>query len=47
MKSLFFVSVIFLSSLGSAYADCTYAGKIYPTGTIVNGYVCQADGTWK
>ena len=36
-----------LSSALSAYADCVYKGKSYPTGTRVNNLTCQADGTWK
>jgi len=31
----------------SAAAVCYYDGRPYPTGAQVNGYTCQADGTWK
>lgn len=31
----------------SAQAVCYRNGKPYPTGAVVEGYVCQADGTWK
>lgn len=29
-----------------AEADCFYGGQSYPTGTVINGYTCQADGRW-
>ena len=28
-------------------ADCIYEGQSYPPGTVINGYTCQADGTWR
>lgn len=31
----------------SVQAVCYRDGKPYPTGAEVDGYVCQADGTWK
>lgn len=31
----------------SAAAVCYYDGRPYPTGAVVNGYVCRADGTWR
>jgi hypothetical protein len=31
----------------SAQAVCYKDNKPYPTGAVVDGYVCQADGTWK
>jgi hypothetical protein len=31
----------------SVAAVCYFDGKAYPTGAVVNGYACQADGTWK
>jgi hypothetical protein len=31
----------------AAQAVCYRDGKAYPTGANVNGFVCQADGTWK
>lgn len=30
---------------GSAYADCTFAGKTYSEGASIPGYICQ-DGVW-
>ena len=39
-----FIALLIFSSL--AYADCRYNGKTYVQGTVINGYVCQPDGTW-
>lgn len=33
-------------SLGAS-AVCYRDGRPYPTGAVVGGYVCQADGTWR
>ena len=38
--------VMLTFSLG-ANAICYRDGRPYPTGAVVDGYVCQADGTWK
>lgn len=46
MKLLFIVALFILLSFGNAFADCKYAGQDYPEGTIINGYTCNADGTW-
>lgn len=27
-------------------ADCTFSGKKYPQGTVINGYVCGEDDKW-
>lgn len=35
------------SCFSSAWAECVYQGKSYPTGTRLGGLTCQADGTWK
>jgi len=41
------VVLVFLAiSAGTARADCLYNGRWYPTGTNVNGLICQADGKW-
>ena len=39
--------IILLIVCSSAYADCTYNGTSYPTGTILGPLVCTADGTWR
>ena len=31
----------------ATWADCQYQGKWYPTGTRMNGKVCQPDGSWR
>ncbi len=30
----------------AAHADCSFSGESYPEGTVINGYVCGADGKW-
>lgn len=47
MKSKGFVWVLLLGFSLGANAVCYRDGKPYPTGAVVDGYVCQADGTWK
>jgi hypothetical protein len=50
MKNSFARVVVFVVAsvwFASAYADCMYQGKSYPTGTKLGGLTCQADGTWK
>jgi len=29
-----------------ALADCYKDGKAYPTGTVIDGFICTADGAW-
>lgn len=29
-----------------ALADCYKDGKAYPTGTVIDGFICTADGSW-
>jgi hypothetical protein len=44
---LLLMSIILTSMIGLAEANCWYNGKRYPTGTVIGGLVCQADGSWK
>ena len=30
-----------------AVADCYKDGKAYPTGTVIDGFVCTAEGMWE
>ncbi len=39
--------VFLVVSASTALADCLYNGRSYPTGTNINGVVCQSDGTWR
>ena len=41
-----FLAIVFVFIAISSSADCIYNGFTYPTGTIINGLTCQADGTW-
>ncbi len=45
IKVLILVAGLVLAS--SAQAVCYKDGKAYPTGAVVDGWECQADGTWK
>jgi hypothetical protein len=29
------------------FADCTFNGRSYPTGSVVGDRVCAANGTWQ
>jgi hypothetical protein len=44
MKTLIAIVMLFISV--NVMANCVYNGVSYPTGTVINGYVCQANGTW-
>ena len=46
MKTLTFMILITLFST-PVFADCYLNGAPYPTGTIVAGLTCQADGSWR
>ena len=39
--------LIMLFGTGLAYANCTYNGSSYPTGTRIGPLVCQSDGSWR
>lgn len=46
------IKIIYLYALiamfaPSAWANCIYNGKTYPTGTKLGELTCQPDGTWK
>jgi len=43
---IFAFLLLMMASL-SASADCTYDGNLYPTGAVIGGYTCQADGSWR
>ena len=45
IRGLLFVAGVFVTQ--SVAAVCYYEGRPYPTGAQVNGYTCQADGSWK
>ena len=36
--------LLFISPIASA--DCVLNGSLYPTGAVVNNYLCLADGNW-
>jgi len=45
MKTVFTLFLLMISL--PAYSDCKFSGKQYPEGTIINGYVCNAEGKWE
>ena len=46
MKTLVASFFFALLTVSSAYAECQYNGQKVPTGTEIDGLVCQADGRW-
>jgi hypothetical protein len=40
------VLMLFASTFSVAYADCYKDGKAYPTGTVIDGFICTPDGRW-
>jgi len=45
MKKCMFFLLMVLSFAASA--DCIYNGNLYPTGAVIGGLTCQADGSWR
>ncbi|MBL8350194.1 MAG: hypothetical protein JNL87_07740 [Burkholderiaceae bacterium] len=47
-KTLAVLALVLAAGFAStAWADCVYQGKKYPTGTKIGGLTCQPDGTWR
>lgn len=45
MRKIILISILMLTSM-QALADCYYNGRAYPTGAVVEGMRCGADGYW-
>lgn len=44
----YFMVVVFVLLVSStAFGECLYNGKYYPTGTVLGPLVCAPDGTWQ
>lgn len=43
---VFVILIVFAGTIPAAYADCYKDGKAYPTGTVIDGFICTADGRW-
>ncbi len=43
---IFVFLALFACSVATAFADCSMDGKSYPTGTVINGFICSPDGRW-
>ena len=46
MKKIYLAMILMVLS-SSVFADCYLDGVLYPTGTVVSGLTCQADGSWR
>ena len=46
MRNLIVILVLMVIST-TAQAGCYLDGVLYPTGTVVSGLTCQADGSWR
>jgi len=46
-KTRTWLFMLAFSLSASAWADCVYMGKLYPTGTKIGGLTCQKDGNWR
>lgn len=45
MKKFMFFLIVVISF--NSNAACLYNGNPYPTGTVIGGLTCQADGSWR
>jgi len=43
---VFVILIVLAGTIPAAYADCYKDGKPYPTGTVIDGFICTADGKW-
>lgn len=46
LQAFYFALTLTAGSISLAYADCYKDGKAYPTNTVINGFICTADGNW-
>lgn len=46
LQVLLLIIILFAGTISVAYATCNKDGKAYPTGTVIGGFVCTANGTW-
>ena len=48
MKKLLVMSLLILvvGNISAAYAVCYRDGRPYPTGTVIDGFVCTESGKW-
>jgi hypothetical protein len=44
--AIIFVITLFAGTATLAYADCVSNGQSYPTGTVIDGFICKPDGKW-
>lgn len=41
------IAVALLLVASNAWADCSYNGGVYPTGTKLGPLTCMPDGSWR
>lgn len=46
LRIFYFALTVTTASTSIAYADCYKDGKAYPPNTVINGFICTADGNW-
>ena len=46
LQVILFILILFAGTLSAAYADCYKDGKAYPPGTVIEGFICTAEGKW-
>ena len=46
LSLLLFSLIAIVVTSTAAYADCYKDGQRYPTGTVIDGFICTADGRW-
>lgn len=46
VATILFVISLFSGPVALAYADCVSNGKSYPTGTVIDGFICAPNGKW-
>ena len=46
LQIMLLVLVLFAGTIATAYADCYKDGQAYPAGTVIDGFICMADGKW-
>ena len=46
LQFILFIMILFAGTISAVYADCYKDGKAYPTGTVIDGFICTAEGKW-
>lgn len=46
LQVILFILILFAETISAANAVCYKDGKAYPTGTVIEGFICTAEGKW-